>query len=161
MEPGNVNLNMMHWISSVGAKAPRRQIFKMQSDTMLVSPSPTCNTRKPVWKYDDPSSDESILNEINPCLVSLKELTVATQSHNKEVYPARRTFINTDRHKRLHHCGTPSIVVNSHCGPLPLPKEVYIGNSHHGTPSIVVNPHCGPLQLPKEVCMANTIVVRR
>jgi hypothetical protein len=97
--PETVDLNMMHRISSIGAKAPPRQIFKMQSDTKLVSPSPTCHTRKPVWKYDDPSSDESILNEINPCLVSLKELTVATQSHNKEIYPARRTFVNTDRHK--------------------------------------------------------------
>ena len=91
----------MHRISSVDAKAPRRQIFKIQSNSELVSPSPTSNTRKPMWKYIDPSTDELILNEVNPCLVSLKELTVVTQSHSKEIYPARRTFINTDRHKSL------------------------------------------------------------
>ena len=32
---------------------------------------------------------------------SLKELTVSTQSHTTEGYPARQTFINADHHKQL------------------------------------------------------------
>jgi hypothetical protein len=35
------------------------------------------------------------------------------------------------------------------------------GKSQCGTPSIVVNSHCGQLLLPKEVCMTTPIVVRR
>ena len=99
--PELVNLSTMQRISNVNTTTEKRRIFKIQSDTTIISPTPTCHTFKPVWKYIDPSSDESILNEINPCLISLKELSVVTQSHDKEIIPARRTFLNKGWHKRL------------------------------------------------------------
>ena len=54
--------------------------------------------------YYDPTSDESILNEINPVLVQLKELYTNVNeplySPNAKDLPARRTFVSNERHKR-------------------------------------------------------------
>ena len=80
--PESVNLSTMQRISDVHVKATRRSVFKVQSGTKITSPAPTCHTIKPIWKYKDPSSDESILNEVNLCLVSLKEMSVVT-AHEK------------------------------------------------------------------------------
>ena len=75
--------------------------IRIESGTIITSPTPTCHTIKPMWKYRDPSSDESILNEVNPCLVSLKEMSIVT-AQEKEIYPARRTFVlNTLRFEAL------------------------------------------------------------
>ena len=98
--PESVNMSTMQRISDIHVKATRRSVFKVQSGTTITSPTPTCHTIKPIWKYKDPSSDESILNEVNPCLVSLKEMSVVT-AHEKEIYSARRTFVNTDQKNAL------------------------------------------------------------
>ncbi len=77
-----------------------RNIRRIMTTNTSLKPIQSCQVFK-VNRTTDPCSDESVLNDINPCLVFLKELSVKTHPHHNKVYPARHTFINKDRHKRL------------------------------------------------------------
>lgn len=53
------------------------------------------------YKYHDPTSDESILHQLNPSLVSMKELMVSAIHTDFEGVPARQTYVSKERHKKL------------------------------------------------------------
>ena len=71
--------------------------------------SPHCYATTNAYNYYDPTSDEAILHDISPVLVSIKELTVQQEKEDTiHQYdpdtldtPIRRSFISTDRHKSL------------------------------------------------------------
>ena len=84
-------------ISKVNNNA-QRNIFKIERDTE------TKESHNSSFIYDEPSSDEAILSEVNPTLITLKELMVKqihTTPHHQEVAPARRTFLSHDRSAQL------------------------------------------------------------
>ena len=95
-EPSEVKLGKV-------SLSARRHIFNVKVDETFTSLSPSDHTRHEVFHYIDPSSDEAILYEVNPALVSFNERSnrciMATYSLGDDI-PARRTFVSSDRHNQ-------------------------------------------------------------
>jgi hypothetical protein len=61
------------------------------------------------YEYTDPTSDESLLHAINPCLVNLRahllsrtiKQTTPKYDHDLEDVPARHTYVSTERHSKV------------------------------------------------------------
>lgn len=55
------------------------------------------------WVYLDNTSDDALLNEIDPTLVQLRERIISTMRIDPKTIdvPARRTFVLTDRHSKV------------------------------------------------------------
>ena len=52
-------------------------------------------------KYLDPTADHSILHQIDPLHVCLKELLIGAMHTNFDDLPARRTYVSDKRHNKL------------------------------------------------------------
>ena len=56
------------------ARRLKRSVFWVRRDTVYLSP--LLDLIEEVYDYQDPTSDDAILSEINPLLVQLKELCI-------------------------------------------------------------------------------------
>ena len=81
-----------------------RERLEYQMQTIETYDNPYSTIHKYHRSYMDPTSDEAILNNINPSLVQLKELMLSkinVQDSELTDIPARRTFISNKRHLKL------------------------------------------------------------
>ena len=56
------------------------------------------------YAYLDPSSDKALLSDVSPWLMQMKELLMAQvniESHDNEIFSARRSFVSRKRHTQL------------------------------------------------------------
>ena len=96
-EPHSVVLGEVH-------QNPKRNGFVANISTVMLTQVFNDELHEAKSFYHDTKMDESILNEINPVLVQLKEIytNVNESLYNPNVtdLPARKTFVSTDRHKQ-------------------------------------------------------------
>ena len=99
-DPQSIDLYKIRKISQ--ARRMKCSVFWVKQDT--VYPSPSLNLVEGVYAYQDPTSDEAILFEINPSPFQIKELYSAQiniQYHDHKQFLARRTFFSWKRHSDL------------------------------------------------------------
>ena len=85
-----------------------RHIFSVQTNKQYMTTNPYSYSHTTATQYTDNKSDESILNNINPCLVQLQERLInqLRTQHPKPLeapsndIPSRRTFVSTERHRK-------------------------------------------------------------
>ena len=96
-EPSQVRLGQV-----VGCT--RRHIFSIKVDENYSSTAPSDYSTSTVRIYEDPSSDEAILSEVNTALISFKESSIrcinATYAFGEDI-PARKTFVSNERHRKV------------------------------------------------------------
>ena len=106
-EPSEVTLGEI----SRSSKRVQRQIFSVKVDEHHASTHEYSRSVHEIYRYVDPSSDEAILNEVNPVLIQMTERIISkTEINDSHVIsddremddvPSRRTFVSTERHKRI------------------------------------------------------------
>ena len=82
----------------------RRHVFSIKVDEHYLSTAPSDYSKSEVRMYEDPSSDEAILSEVNTVLISFKENSTrsinATYAFGEDVL-ARKTFVSNERHRKV------------------------------------------------------------
>ena len=85
-------------------RCTRRHIFSIKVDENYSSTAPSDYSTSTVRIYEDPSSDEAILSEVNTALISFKESSIrcinATYAFGEDI-PARKTFVSNERHRKV------------------------------------------------------------
>lgn len=92
---------------SLGQVKTSKQVEPLQVHIATTYSSSAITEEK--YAYFDPTSDEALLNDVNPCLVQAKELFVkeirrqsqVSSSNIPDDVPARRSFISTERHNKV------------------------------------------------------------
>ena len=100
-DPDSVDLsNIRKLAQSESRKRKRIYMVTMNGD----GPSTTSVTNDEEYRYEDPTSDESILSTITPSLIQAKEMLISEvkmKQHENEVHPARWSFVSRKGHAQL------------------------------------------------------------
>lgn len=96
---------------------------------------PSCTRIISKTLYENPTSDASLLHDINPCLTSLYELLISNITTDiQHDVPARKTFVSHDRHNKL----TAETISDLWCIGLKRAKATLNTTTHRSTRSAIL-----------------------